>query len=110
MTIDEKLREIRDYLSETFLPATDFTVTYIASPDKDWRYHFHIHYQPEPSARSRRLTIPRNALDDLHPNDFIALLQSPSTERRWKEYGVKPFPLQYDVADRLFLPDSPPKK
>ena len=103
MTVDEKLEELLKHLTETF-PEPDFTVLLLPAPDKDLHYCFHIDYVRDPLAKSRRLRISRAAVDDLDPSEIIALLQHPGTENRWKQYGVNPFSLQYDVAKGIFPP------
>jgi hypothetical protein len=100
----QKLETIGRYLAGRF-PASSVKC---GSVDDRLRYWFHIDYPQDPLRRSRRLTIPEEAVDDLDPADIIALLEHPNTERLWSTLGTSPLHLRYDVVTGIELPLRPP--
>ena len=95
----QQLETIGRYLAGHF-PASNVKC---GSVDDRLRYWFHIDY-PQDLLRSRRLTIPEEAVDDLYPAEIIALLAHPNTERLWSTLGTSPLHLRYDVVTGIDLP------
>ena len=98
----DKLEEIKRYLEGRF---SGYDITVVPS-DAYLRHRFLI-VHPTDLARSRQLTVPMDAVDDLDPAEIIAFLEHPYVEARWETLGVMPFRLSYDPPPGVGLKPPP---
>jgi len=101
MTIEQKLEEIREYLSDRF-PNHNVEI----ASDDPLRYRFKIE-RSEDLAKSQSLTIPQDAVDDLDSAEIIALLKQPITEELWTNIPGFALHLVYEPVDGINLPEIP---